>query len=122
MGIESYNNGRKGEEAAEKYLSRRGYQIIDRNFRSQQGEIDLIARDGQYLVFVEVKSYSFRCYSSPAAAVRLAKKRSIIHAAETYLYQNKIKDTFCRFDVVTLYRKYDGSRVIELYRNAFGVN
>jgi putative endonuclease len=122
MGMESYQNGRQGEEDAEKYLSQRGYQIIDRNYHSQQGEIDLIARDGQYLVFVEVKSYSFRCYGSPAGAVRKAKKQSIIHAAETYLYKNKIKDTYCRFDVVTLYRKHDGSQAIELYKNAFGVN
>jgi putative endonuclease len=122
MGIESYNNGRSGEEIAGKYLTQHGYQIIERNFRSQQGEIDIIAKDGQFLVFVEVKSYSFRCLGSPAGAVRKAKKQSLIHAAETYLYRKRIKDTFCRFDVLTIYQRMDGSRAIELYKNAFGVN
>lgn len=122
MGMESYQNGKKGEATAEKYLVERGYQIVDRNFRSQQGEVDLIAKDGSCLVFVEVKSYTFRSYGSPAGAVRKAKKQSLIHAAETYLFKNKIKNVLCRFDVVTIYRTLDGSQAIELYKNAFGVN
>ncbi len=122
MGIESYQEGIKGEEAAEKYLIQHGYEILERNYRSQQGEIDIIARDGQFLVFVEVKNYSFRCYGTPAGAVRKNKKQSIIHAAETYLYRNKIKDTYCRFDVITIYRRMDGSRAVELYKDAFYVS
>jgi putative endonuclease len=119
MGIESYKLGVKGEEAAENYLVQQGYTILEKNFHSQQGEIDLIARDGKFLVFVEVKSYSFRSFGSPLGAMRKSKRDSLLHAAQTYLYKNNIKDTFCRFDVVTLYRKMDGSRAIELYKNAF---
>jgi putative endonuclease len=122
MGIESYKQGVRGEEIAEKYLIQQGYQILERNFRSQQGEIDIIARDKDFLVFVEVKNYSFRCYGSPAGAIRKSKKQSIIHAAETYLYKNKIRDTYCRFDVLTIYRRLDGSRAVELYKNAFTIN
>ncbi len=122
MGLESYESGRRGEEAAERYLQQQGYEIVERNFHSQQGEIDLIARDGRFLVFVEVKNYSFRCFGTPAGAVRQAKRQSLIHAAETYIYKKKIKDTWCRFDVVTIYRRADGSRAVELYRDAFGVN
>lgn len=122
MGKESYELGKKGEDAAERYLIQQGYKIIERNYRSQQGEVDIIARDGQFLVFIEVKSYSFRSYGSPAGAVRKNKKQSIIHAAETYLYRNKVRDTFCRFDVLTIYRRMDGSRAIELYKDAFYVN
>lgn len=122
MGMESYQLGKKGEEAAEIYLLQQGYEIVERNFRSQQGEIDLIARDGKFLVFIEVKSYSFRSLGSPLGAVRKNKKQSIIHAARTYIYRNKIKDIFCRFDVVAIFRRPDGSRAIELYKDAFRVN
>jgi putative endonuclease len=122
MGLESYINGRKGEERAERFLTQKGFRIIERNFRSQQGEVDLIAQDKDCLVFVEVKSYSFRCYGSPAGAVRKAKKQGLIHAAETYLYKNRIKNVSCRFDVITLYKKLDGSQAIEHYKNAFEVS
>lgn len=122
MGMESYKLGREGEGAAEKYLLQQGYKILERNFHSQQGEIDIIAREGDFLVFVEVKSYSFRSCGSPAGAVRKSKKQSIIHAAQTYLYKNNIRNTYCRFDVLTIYRRMDGSRAIELYKNAFMVN
>ena len=122
MGIESYKEGQKGEAAAEKYLLQNGYQILGRNFHSQQGEIDIIARDRDVLVFVEVKNYSCRSYGSPLGAVRKSKRESIVHAARTYLLKNNVKDTNCRFDVVTINRRLDGSRRIELYRNAFLIN
>lgn len=122
MGIESYEIGRDGEDAAEIFLLQKGYKIIERNYRSHQGEVDIIAREGEFLVFVEVKNYSFRSFGTPAGAIRKNKKQSIIHAAQTYLYKKKIDNTYCRFDVVTIYRRPDGSRAIELYKNAFMVN
>ena len=122
MGIESYEIGRDGEDAAEIFLLQKGYKIIERNYRSHQGEVDIIAREGEFLVFVEVKNYSFRSFGTPAGAIRKNKKQSIIHAAQTYLYKKKLDNTYCRFDVVTIYRRPDGSRAIELYKNAFMVN
>ena len=122
MGQESYDLGKQGEEAAEKYLQQRGYEIIEKNFHSQQGEVDIITRDGQFLVFVEVKRYSFRSRGTPAGAVRKNKKQSIIHAAETYLYKKNIRNSYCRFDVLTIYRRLDGARAIELYKDAFYVS
>jgi putative endonuclease len=122
MGMESYQQGIKGEELAEKYLSQLGYEILEKNFRSQQGEIDLVAKEGGFLVFVEVKNYSYRSLGKPAAVIKKSKKESIIHAARYYLYKNRIKNVNCRFDVITIYRGIDGSRKIELYRNAFFVN
>lgn len=119
MGIESYNLGKKGEEIAESYLQQMGYQILERNFHSQQGEVDIIARDRDFIVFVEVKSYSFRSYGSPVGAVRKAKKQSLIHAAQTYLYKKNIQNTYCRFDVIAIYKKFNGQRIIEHYRDAF---
>ena len=119
MGLESYKQGINGEEIAENYLLQQGYQILEKNFHSQQGEIDIVARDRDILVFVEVKNYSFRSLGSPVGAVRKSKRESIVHAARTYLLKNKIKDVNCRFDVVTIYRRPNGSRAIELYKNAF---
>lgn len=122
MGQESYDQGRIGEEIAEKYLQQKGYRIIERNFHSQQGEIDLVATEGEVLVFVEVKNYSFRSLGSPLGAIRKSKRESVIHAARTYLYKKGIKNKYCRFDVITIYRKTDGSRSVELFRNAFYAN
>jgi len=122
MGKESYELGQQGEEIAAKYLQQNGYEVVERNFHSQQGEVDIIAREGAFLVFVEVKSYSFRSLGVPIGAVRKNKKQSIIHAAQTYLYKKKIKDTYCRFDIVTIYRRTNGSTAIELYKNAFLIN
>ena len=111
-----------GEDTAIKYLESQGYQIVERNFHSSQGEIDIIAKDKDFLVFVEVKNYSFRSLGTPFGALRKAKRESLIHAAQTYLYKKEIKDTNCRFDVVAIYRNQYGSRKIELLRNAFGVS
>jgi len=122
MGMESYQQGLAGEEIAERYLSQHGYEIVERNFRSQQGEIDLIAREGDDLVFIEVKNYSVRSYGTPLSAVNKNKRRSIIHAARTFIYRKRIVGTNCRFDVITIYRQPDGSRAIELYKNAFVIN
>jgi putative endonuclease len=122
MGLESYQQGIKGEEIAERYLAQQGYQVLEKNFHSQQGEIDIIARDKDVLVFVEVKNYSFRSYGSALGAVRKSKRESIVHAARTYLLKNRIKNVNCRFDVLTIYRNPNGSCRIELYRNAFMIN
>jgi len=121
MGMESYEIGKEGEEIAQDYLQKLGYQILERNYRSQQGEVDIIARDRDFLVFVEVKYYSYRSYGSPVGAVRKAKKQSVIHAAQTYIYKNNIKNTYCRFDVVAIYRR-SNSMKIDYYKDAFYVD
>ncbi|MBU1026653.1 MAG: YraN family protein [Candidatus Margulisbacteria bacterium] len=122
MGLESYQLGKKGEEIAEEYLRNLGYEILEKNYHSSQGEVDLIAKDQDCLVFVEVKSYSYRSFGSPAGAVGITKKKSIIHAAEAYLYKNNIKDVYSRFDLITIYKKYNGQQIIEHFKDAFYVN
>ena len=122
MSIQSKILGDEGEQTACDHLISLGWQIIERNFHSSQGEVDIIAKDRQFLVFVEVKNYSFSSFCTPVGAVRAAKKKSIIHAAQTYLQKNNIKDVYCRFDVITIYRSYDGKRNIELYKDAFQIN
>ena len=87
MGMESYEQGISGEEIAENYLKKQGFVIVKRNFHSQQGEIDIIARDKDCLVFIEVKNYSFRSYGTPVGAVRKAKKQRERLQSKTALKQ-----------------------------------
>lgn len=122
MGQISKELGSQGETYAVNYLTQQGYKILAQNFRSSQGEIDIIAQDGEFLVFVEVKNYSFRSWGRPVGAVRKSKKQSIIHAAQTYLYKRNIKDINCRFDVLSIYRRLNGERSVQLIKNAFQIN
>jgi len=121
MAMRSYLLGVSGEATAERYLQAKGYSIVAKNFRSQQGEIDLVARKDEFLVFVEVKNYSFSNYRSPASAIRKSKKESIIHAARYYLFVNRINDLNCRFDVLTITRRQGSEPVIDHLENAFEV-
>lgn len=107
--------GRRYESVAADYLVEQGYRILERNFYSRQGEIDLVARDGRYLVFVEVKYRSGTANGSPAEAVGPLKQRRIRGTARYYLYSRGLpEDTPCRFDVVAV----TGGQ-IELIRDAF---
>lgn len=105
--------GRLGEDAACAHLSASGFQIIQRNFRSPDGEIDIIARDGEIIVFIEVKMRSNKRFGSALAAVTARKRRRIRAAAEDFLqfFAPKAK---ARFDVLT----GDQGRMT-LHRNAF---
>jgi putative endonuclease len=94
--------GRRGEEAACSFLKRKGYTIVERNYRRRHGELDIIARDGATLVFVEVKTRQSRQYGSPFEAVDYRKQRQISRMALDYLQARKISDTPLRFDVVAV--------------------
>lgn len=110
--------GTKHEQIAAEYLKTMGYLITETNFRCRQGEIDLIARDGEYLVFVEVKYRTDGRAGEPEEAVTPAKSRTIIKVARFYLYCHRLPETTkCRFDVVAI--KGDKVRVI---KNAFGLD
>ena len=122
MSIQSKILGDEGEQIAYDYLLSLGWQIIERNFHSSQGEVDIIAKDREFLVFVEVKNYSFASFGTPVGAIRAAKKKSIIHAAQTYLQKKGISDVYCRFDVISIYRNSEGKKTIELYKDAFQLN
>lgn len=109
--------GDQGERAAGRHLRRRGMRVIIRGFRTPSGEIDLIARDGDVLVFVEVKS---RRKGSPAEAVNLEKQRRISRAAAMFLKREGLSDVRHRFDVVAIIWPDDRkSPSIEHFENAF---
>ena len=103
------------EEEAAGYLEQQGYQVLTRNYYIRGGEIDLIAEDGEYLVFVEVKYRSSRKAGDPAEAVTPEKQKRIIRAARVYMMKEHIRpDRPVRFDVVSI---LDGE--IRLIRDAF---
>ena len=102
------------ERKAGEYLEAHGYEIMQYNYRCKKGEIDLIARDGEYLVFCEVKYISDSGKGHPGEAVDLRKQRVISQCAMYYLLEKGISDMPCRFDVVGI----EGER-ITLFQNAF---
>lgn len=93
--------GKFAENRAEKLLTDAGLSILQRNYRCRQGEIDLIAQDGDTLVFVEVRSRARRDYGSAAESITPAKQRRVIAAARHYLSTLR-RLPACRFDAVTL--------------------
>ena len=103
------------EEKAAAHLSGLGYEILERNYRCRQGEIDLIAKDGGTLVFLEVKYRRTACCGEPAEAVHAAKQRTSGRVADYYRMRHQIPENQpCRFDVVAVL-----GEEIFLYRNAF---
>lgn len=95
--------GRRWEELAAAYLCSLGYEILDRNFYIRGGEVDIVARDGNYLVFIEVKYRSTSAAGDPAEAVDGRKQKRIRLAAREYLMKKGLtEDIPCRFDVVAI--------------------
>nr|WP_024295349.1 MULTISPECIES: YraN family protein [Lachnospiraceae] len=95
--------GNEFEDAAAAYLEKNGYVILERNYRDRLGEIDIIAKNGIELVFVEVKYRRTLEKGDPAEAVHLLKQRKIRNAAKGYLYRHRLgEDIPCRFDVVAI--------------------
>jgi len=111
--------GDQGERSAERYLQRLGMRILERGYRFRGGEIDLVARDGAELVFVEVKTRTSRDFGDPSEAVTARKRRRIIHAASCYLKAHGAWQHPCRFDVVSVHLETNGQVLVEHLRDAF---
>jgi putative endonuclease len=97
---EHLRRGKIGEHAAKKYLRKQGLKFLTANFRSERGEIDLVFRDNDCLVFVEVKSRSSEDWTRPAAAVDARKRRLLSQTALDYLKLLKNPQVKIRFDIV----------------------
>ena len=110
--------GQAGEDLAVEYLLHCGFGILKRNYRYERNEIDIIASDGDEIVFVEVKARSSQEYGSPEEAITPAKENGIRSAAEGYCFESDIENRPCRFDVVALEER-NGSTEIRHIRNAF---
>jgi putative endonuclease len=110
--------GISGEDLACAELRRRGYAIVERRYRTRFGEIDIIAKDGDTVVFVEVKARLTDDFGGAAAAVTAWKQRRIAAMAVDYLARRRLDDCACRFDVVAVDIDAAGPRVT-VYANAF---
>jgi putative endonuclease len=109
--------GREGEDQAANYLIRQGYRILERNYRTASGEIDLIALDKDAVVFVEVKTRTSDAYGAPELAVTPQKQRRMIKTALGYIKYKKLYQVPCRFDVVAI--STAAEQEVQLIRNAF---
>ncbi|MEW6502216.1 MAG: YraN family protein [Thermodesulfobacteriota bacterium] len=113
--------GREGERLAAEYLARAGYVILARNYRARSGELDLIAKEGDTLVFVEVKTRRAGAAVGPFEAVTRAKRRQMARVALDYLTRSGEGEQPARFDVVAVtFGK--GEPFVELMKNAFGLD
>ena len=121
METASQTLGIVGEELASHFLSQNGYKILIRNYECALGEIDLIAKESGYLVFIEVKTRRSLAMGLPAESVTFQKRHQITKVAEYYLKRYGIKNVSCRFDVVSVFMPMEKKPEIEVIRNAFQV-
>jgi putative endonuclease len=119
MSLFRKNIGQEGEDRAARYLTKQGYKILERNYRSPggAGEIDLIALHQGTVVFVEVKTRTSDAYGAPELAVTPQKQRRMIRAALGYIKHRKFHQVPCRFDVVAISAATE--KEVELIQNAF---
>lgn len=113
--------GHKGEDIALKFLEEKGYKLVARNYNCPRwGELDLVMRDGKYLVFVEVRTKRNTVHGTPIESIDYSKRRQIEKMATTFFTKEKIPpETFCRFDVVGIVLPNNGEPVIEHIQDAF---
>jgi len=113
--------GKKGEDLALRFLKKRGYRIIEQNYVCKMGEMDLIAKEKDTLVFIEVKTRTSMYFGPPQLAVTKFKQRQMSKVALYFLKEKKIEDVKARFDVVAILLT-PGGEEIELIRDAFDLN
>jgi putative endonuclease len=121
MGRRGIKLGRLSEDMAERFLKGKGYRILERNYRSVFGELDIIAKDGDCIVFVEVKSSRSPLFGPPSARVGRDKKRHMARCALSYMKRASSVDSICRIDVVSISLDKEKAS-IELIKDAFRVN
>lgn len=118
MASQKQSLGRWGEDVAAQYLENLGYVILERNVRSEFGEIDLLARQGSVLVFVEVKARSSNDFGYPEEAVTETKQQHLLDAAQNYLQLHPELDGDWRVDVVAISRRKNSPPEIVHFENA----
>ena len=101
--MNNIEKGKLGEEIALKYIISKGGKVIERNYRTKIGEVDIIAKLNGELVFVEVKSRININYGYPSESVNYKKKRKITNVAKYYILDNSLENLSIRFDVIEIY-------------------
>lgn len=121
MSIATRQFGIDGESLATEFLRKKGYRILERNYRTRRGEMDIIAKEGGALVFVEVKAHRGDQFGGPQGAVGWRKQQQLIRVASHYMARHRIQNRDCRFDLVLISEDSLRKRQTELIRNAFEV-
>ncbi|MCK9400246.1 MAG: YraN family protein [Bacteroidales bacterium] len=114
---ESNELGKQGEEIAVTHLLKQGYHILDKNWRAGRNEIDIIAKDKDFLVIIEVKSRRNDTFAEPEEAVTKEKQQSLIRAANAYIFRKNIT-LEARFDIISIIHNKDETRINHL-KDAF---
>ncbi|MFC2158096.1 YraN family protein [Acidobacteriota bacterium] len=115
----SHELGRSGERTAEIFLRKLGYSILEKGFRFLRGEIDIIAREADCIVFVEVKTRSEEEFGFAEESIGQEKQKQIRKTAEGYLFLNSFQDRECRFDVISVITDKNKDFLIRHFKNAF---
>ena len=116
------DTGPVGERLAARFLRKQlGYKILRRNCRSKLGELDLIVRDGDEVVFVEVKTRSSRTWGDPETAVTPAKRRKLCRAAAAFAARNRLREHPLRFDVIAVLLEDGLEPELKHYKDAFPI-
>ena len=118
IAVEKKELGRKGEELAIRFLEKKGYRIVARNYVCKLGEIDIIAKEKDTLAFIEVKTRTSALFGPPELSVTPFKQMQLSKAALYFLKEKRLEDVKARFDVVAIVLGHDGEE-IELIRDAF---
>lgn len=111
--------GDEGEEIAASYLESKGWLIIDRNYFFEKAEVDIVATDGTFIVFVEVKLRSDTFFGRPEEFVTPQKEENIKKAAEAWVYERKMETALVRFDVIAIVQKKGEAPDISHFEDAF---
>ncbi len=106
--------GRRGEERAADYLRRKGYRILERNYQTREGEIDIVAKQGGTLVFVEVKTARGLSFGHPQSWVNRRKRAHLFRAALAYMAEKGNLEASCRFDVIAIVMKSKKTRLTHI--------
>lgn len=117
-GVLAQARGAQGEETALRYLASLGYRILDRNFKTRAGELDIVAREGETTVFVEVKRRQSAGHGTAAEFVSPSKARKVVAAARIYASSRGLSDGPIRFDVIAI-DVIDGREQLRHHRGAF---
>lgn len=117
----SYNKmiGNFGEMLVITYLENLNYEILDKNFFTRYGEIDIIAKDNEEYVFIEVKTRTTSKFGNPSEAVDINKRKHIENASKVYIYQNRLENKLIRFDIIEVYFFNKEKYYINHLRNNF---
>ncbi|MBI5115517.1 YraN family protein [Candidatus Poribacteria bacterium] len=119
MAANNIERGAEGEDTATRALLKSRYRILERNFRTPAGEIDIVALDGKCLVFVEVRTRGSIEYGLPQETIVARKRKRLCNAARWYLQKNRANESECRFDVVAVVMDDEEDPIIEIIKDAF---